>query len=285
MNQKTINNQILLNRKKRTNVSIALTIIWLLCISFYYLFISFFKIPTVYSILIIASETLLCIFMWAFFMIKIDWLKDMTTAKEIMHLNISNILSALRFSLVPLLITMIGLLTYIDGNFIYKIFIFTFGVIVCMTDIFDGILARKFNEVTKLGMVLDPVGDFLMIICFSILIFSNKIIEWWFFALILIRIPGLVVVAVFLMTLDIKFKLKTTILGRATIFYILSHLGVSTIKLLLNLHNPLYDQFLFVTQIIGSILIVLSSAEKIKHLTDYLRNQEKLKLSKDNIQF
>ena len=132
-------------------------------------------------------------------------------------------------------------------------------------------------------MVLDPVGDFLMIICFSILIFANNIIEWWFFALIMFRIPGLVVVALFLMAVDIKFKIKTTFLGRATIFYITSHLGISSIKLLLNFNNFYYDVFLFVTQIIGSILIIISSTEKFIQLFHFLKTQDEL--TKDNIQF
>ena len=41
-------------------------------------------------------------------------------------------------------------------------------------------IARKFNEVTKLRMILDPVGDFNdnMLCSFN---FSKGIIYWWFF--------------------------------------------------------------------------------------------------------
>src|SRR4030042_1660287 len=93
-----------LNRKKRINVTIALILIWIFCIMIYFIFVNFKKLPIKYSILILLTETFLCFIMWIFFMVKIDWLKDINTGREIMHLNLSNILSALRFALVPLLI-------------------------------------------------------------------------------------------------------------------------------------------------------------------------------------
>jgi phosphatidylglycerophosphate synthase len=218
-------------------------------------------------------------------MIKIDWLRDINTGKEINYLNISNILSAIRFSLVPLLITMFGLLIYVNEHFKIKIIIFIFAAIVCLTDLFDGFLARTFNQVTNLGKVLDPVGDFLMIICFSVLAYTNNVIEWWFFLLIMIRIPGLLIVIIFLMILDLKFKLKTTLLGKASIFYILCLLGLSTLKLLLSFENYYYNLFLFFIQIIGAILLIVSSIEKILLLIYYIKNQDRIDLTKDNIQF
>ena len=265
-----------LRQKKRINVSIAVFFIWFFCITLYFIFINLVKIPIIYSIIILISETILCLSIWLFFFIKIDWLKDINTGKEITYLNISNILSSIRFSLVPLLITMFGLLVSSDGLFKFRIIIFIFAILVCLTDLFDGMLARNLNQVTRLGMILDPMGDFLMIICFSILIYVNNIIEWWFFLLIMIRIPGLVLAALFLMTLKYKIKIKTNFLGRATIFYTLIELGLSTIKLFLNLNNPYYNIFLFITQIIGGILLIISITEKIVQLVDNLNNQDKI---------
>ncbi len=281
-NEKIMNE---LRKKKRINVTIAIFCIWLLCILIYFIFILFVKIPFNYSLLIFFSESILCTIMWAFFMIKIDWLKDLKTGRELIYLNISNILSAIRFSLVPLLITMFGLLTFVNGNFKIKIIIFIFAILVCLTDLFDGYIARTFNQVTRLGKVLDPVGDFLMITSFSILAYSNNVIEGWFFLLIMIRIPGLVIFSMLLMILDIKFRLRTSLLGKASIFYILCLLGLATLKLLLSFENEYYNQFLFIIQIIGAVLLIISSIEKILLLRYYLKNQDKIDLKKENIQF
>jgi len=276
------------SKRKRINVTIEIFIILAFCLSLYIAFQKIIKIDLITSIAVILSETFLVACMWGFFILKIDWLKDINTGKEIYHLNISNVLSAIRFSLVPMLIVMFGLVSEnTDNNVKFKIAIFVFTMIVCLTDLFDGILARKLNEVTKLGMVLDPVGDFLMITCFSILIFSKNIIDWQFFILIMIRIPGLFILMVFFLITDIKFKLKTTFLGRATIFYLLCFLGISSLKLFIDNPFPFFEEFILITEIIGSLLIVLSSAQKIKLLIYYLKNQKVIEkeLSKENIQF
>ncbi len=263
--------------RKRINITIDLILIWLLCIVVYMVFISLVKISIVYSVLILISETILCIMMWLFFNIKIQWLKDIKTGKEFNHLNFSNILSAIRFSLVPQLIAMFALLPSNQENFKFRISIFIFAVLVCLTDLFDGMIARKFNEVTRLGIILDPFGDFLMITSFATMLLVNNIIQWWFYILVMIRIPGLVIAALILIALKKNFRMKTTFLGKATIFYVLVHLGLSTIKLLLSLNIFYYDIFLFITQIIGALLIIASSAEKIHQLIVYLNNQDNLK--------
>ncbi|HOV14254.1 MAG TPA: CDP-alcohol phosphatidyltransferase family protein [Spirochaetota bacterium] len=217
-------------------------------------------------------------------MVKIEWLKDINTGKEINHLNISNILSAIRFSLVPMLITMFGIINGHESTLYMKISIFVFAFFVCLTDLFDGMLARRFNEVTKLGMILDPVGDFLMITCFTILIFVKGIIFPWFFILIIIRIPLLFIIMLSMIAFKIKFKIKTSILGKVTVFYTTAFLGISTIKLF-HFNMPLFfDYFLIVAQIIGGIIIILSSIEKIVLLVDYLKNQDRLKKEESNLQ-
>ena len=270
-----------LMKRKRINVSIAIFIIWIFGISLFFFFTTLIKVDLLPFVLVLFFETSLCLIIWIFFMLRIEWLKDMNTGKEIMYLNISNILSAIRFSLVPLLITMFGLISENHSSLYIKIIIFVFGMFVCLTDLFDGMLARKFNEVTKLGMILDPVGDFLMITCFSVLIFLKGIMFWWFFVLIMIRIPGLFLIMIFFILIKFKYQIKTTLLGRTTIFFILGFLGLATFKLFLKEGVFIYDTFLFVAQIIGAILIIFSSIEKVKLVIYYFKNQEKLSSNKN----
>lgn len=271
--------------KKRVNVSIGLLIIWLICISLYFTFINIIHIELIITIIILISETLLCLILWLFFMINIDWLKDLTTGREITYLNVSNVLSSIRFSLTPLLIVMFGLVPHVKELFYFRIGIVIFGILIGLTDLFDGMLARKFNEITNLGKIIDPVGDFLMITAFSILLYYNNILEIWFFVLSMIRIPGLFIMTITLIGLNKKINLKTTSLGKITIFYILCLLAVGAIKLLLNMNYYFYDLFLFIVQIIGSILLILSSIEKINQMIYLLRNQDKFINQNENIQF
>ena len=272
-----------LNFKKRLNISITIFFIWVLSIGIFFIFSYYIRIDLVYSSLIIFFETVLILIMWIFFMVKIEWLKDINTGKEIIYLNISNFLSAIRYSFVPLLIALFGMVSEKEEDFKLKIIIFIFATFVCITDLFDGLLARKLNEVTKLGMILDPVGDFLMITCFSVLMFIKGIINLWFFILILIRIPGLLLILIIFLILDIKFRLKTTFLGRATIFYLLFFLGVASFKLFIKNIPEWFNIFLFITEIIGGLLIVVSSMQKIYQLIILIKNKD-YKTNKENIQ-
>ena len=55
------------------------------------------------------------------------------------------------------------------------------------TDWFDGYIARRFNQVSNLGKVLDPIADRLMFIIGLIGIISYGVSPLWVFWLVLIR--------------------------------------------------------------------------------------------------
>lgn len=86
-------------------------------------------------------------------------------------INIPNILSLIRIILVPVFVY-----TYIfaqdnTGNTMYVLsaIILAFSG---LTDMLDGIIARKFNMITWLGKILDPIADkltqFVVCICLAI---------------------------------------------------------------------------------------------------------------------
>ena len=75
--------------------------------------------------------------------------------------NLPNILSMSRILLVPLL--MVVLLTKFEGRDIVGLDNEFIGLIVfliaALTDFFDGFLARRRQQVTRLGQLLDPAAD------------------------------------------------------------------------------------------------------------------------------
>jgi CDP-diacylglycerol---glycerol-3-phosphate 3-phosphatidyltransferase len=73
--------------------------------------------------------------------------------------NLPNTLTLSRIFLTPLLVVI--LLTRIDGKEIYGVVIF---VVAAFTDYLDGYIARKRNQVTDVGKLLDPIADKLLII-------------------------------------------------------------------------------------------------------------------------
>lgn len=85
------------------------------------------------------------------------------TAKEIF--TVPNILGYIRLALIPVFIYLYWhAKTNIEYYFMIAIVIFS-----CLTDFFDGRIARKYHQVTELGKLLDPIADKLtqlgLIIC------------------------------------------------------------------------------------------------------------------------
>jgi len=73
-------------------------------------------------------------------------------------LNLPNTLSLSRIFLTPLLVVI--LLTRVEGKEIYGALIF---VVAALTDFFDGYFARRRNQVTAIGKLLDPIADKLLV--------------------------------------------------------------------------------------------------------------------------
>lgn len=81
--------------------------------------------------------------------------------------TIPNFLSFLRILLIPVFAVL-----FIKDHFIWAIVAIT---IAQLTDWFDGMIARKFNQVSALGKVLDPIADKLsQISIIVVLIFKYK---------------------------------------------------------------------------------------------------------------
>ncbi|MGQ9617493.1 MAG: CDP-alcohol phosphatidyltransferase family protein [Candidatus Aminicenantia bacterium] len=97
-----------------------------------------------------------------------------------MRITFATKITLLRFFLTPLLIFYIG-----RKDFKISLIIFVFAAI---TDGLDGMIARKFNQRTSLGAILDPASDkALMLSTFfmlSLIANSNRIPKWLFFAIL-----------------------------------------------------------------------------------------------------
>ncbi|TKX33117.1 CDP-diacylglycerol--glycerol-3-phosphate 3-phosphatidyltransferase [Campylobacter aviculae] len=131
-------------------------------------------------------------------------------------MNLPNALAFLRIILAPLLFF---LLTYsfkeIHQSWINYFAALTFSL-AAISDFFDGYIARTWNQATKLGGILDPLADKMLILAaFLGLLMAGRANEWVIY-LILVReffITGFRVVMVS-ENLDVRAsftgKLKTT---------------------------------------------------------------------------
>jgi CDP-diacylglycerol--glycerol-3-phosphate 3-phosphatidyltransferase len=96
--------------------------------------------------------------------------------------NLPNALTLLRIFLVPVLVVVLLTRTP-DGLFLGAAI---FGVAV-LTDYLDGYFARRRNQVTKLGILLDPIADKLLTAAAFISLVEMKAVPAWMVMIILGR--------------------------------------------------------------------------------------------------
>jgi cardiolipin synthase len=90
-----------------------------------------------------------------------------------------NLLSALRLLLVPVFLWLI----LIDQN----LFAFAILAFSSFTDWLDGFLARKLNQMSRLGQLLDPAADRLFILATLIGLAATSQVPWWLVFVIVAR--------------------------------------------------------------------------------------------------
>lgn len=87
--------------------------------------------------------------------------------------TLPNALSALRLLGVPLFFWLI-LVPQADGWAVVLLAVAGF------TDWLDGYLARKWNQITRVGQLLDPIADRLYILATLVGLLIRGIVPWWF---------------------------------------------------------------------------------------------------------
>ena len=93
--------------------------------------------------------------------------------------TLPNVLSALRLVGVPVFVWL--LLTERDGWAVALLFVSGF------TDYLDGLLARRWNQVSRLGQLLDPAADRLYILSTLLGLAYRGVIPWWLTGLLIGR--------------------------------------------------------------------------------------------------
>ena len=91
-------------------------------------------------------------------------------------LTVPNFISLLRILSIPLIAYLVA-----NRHLIISLVVM---LISALSDGVDGIIARRFNQVSKLGQILDPVADRLLILCSILALSIASILPWWLLVLV-----------------------------------------------------------------------------------------------------
>ena len=122
--------------------------------------------------------------------------------------TISNFLSFIRIFFVFPIVHYI----HIKQN----ILVIIIAVIVMITDMLDGFFARKFNQITTLGKVLDPLADKIVIAGGFIALSLYQNFPWWLTALIIARDLFIIIGSLIIFSQK-KYVVSSNVLGKITV--------------------------------------------------------------------
>ena len=94
-------------------------------------------------------------------------------------LTVPNLLSFLRLALVPVFLALL-----VNGADAWALLVLA---VASLTDYLDGAIARRFNQITRLGQLLDPAADRLYIFAALIGLAWRDLVPWWIVAVVVGR--------------------------------------------------------------------------------------------------
>ncbi len=93
--------------------------------------------------------------------------------------HIPNILTIVRFVFIPIIVLALGI-----NNYILALILFTVSAI---TDVADGIIARKYNVISDFGKLMDPLADKCTQIAVVLTLTIKAIIPTWIIAILILK--------------------------------------------------------------------------------------------------
>ncbi len=131
-----------------------------------------------------------------------------------------NFPNALTLARIVLIFVFIILAANADGesansNFVLRIIAYVVALVAAFTDLADGYFARKWNQVTDFGKLMDPLADKIFVAAIMLMMVQYKLLPAWVAVVIVSReflVTGLRMLALQQQTViaaDIWGKIKT----------------------------------------------------------------------------
>jgi CDP-diacylglycerol---glycerol-3-phosphate 3-phosphatidyltransferase len=98
------------------------------------------------------------------------------------NLNLPNVLTTFRFLVIPVVVVLMK-----SQSVVINLVAAVLFLVASLTDIVDGYIARKYNIVTNMGKILDPLADKLMVLIVLIMLIPMGRVPDWVVALIVLR--------------------------------------------------------------------------------------------------
>ena len=166
-----------------------------------------------------------------------------------MFKHVPNILTIIRFLLIPFIIYFLAINQYIVGVILF--------IISGITDVVDGAIARKFNFITDFGKLMDPLADKLTQISVLASFMIKELIPVWILAIVIAKEAVMIAGASFLYGRDVVVSSKWFGKLATVLFFIaiVCSCFISYWNMSIDVNNPLPDfaQYIYYLALFSSI--------------------------------
>ena len=166
-----------------------------------------------------------------------------------MFKHVPNILTIIRFLLIPFIIYFLAINQYIVGVILF--------IISGITDVVDGAIARKFNFITDFGKLMDPLADKLTQISVLATLMIEELIPVWILAIVIAKEAVMIAGASFLYGRDVVVSSKWFGKLATVLFFIaiVCSCFISYWNMSIDVNNPLPDfaQYIYYLALVSSI--------------------------------
>ena len=181
-----------------------------------------------------------------------------------MKIKIPNILTIGRIIIVPFFV-----ISFFLPGFYGEIIPFLLFILASFTDFLDGLLARLYKEESKLGELLDPIADKIIVSTALILLVMNKTIQnYEVIAAIIILTREILISGLREFLADVQIKMPVSNLAKVKTF-----IQMFSIAILLTgeTGNKIINFEDYNAQTIGIVLLWLSAFLTLYTAYDYVR--------------
>lgn len=97
-----------------------------------------------------------------------------------------------------IILTFVFMILLFSGGVLYKIFALIVFVLAALSDLLDGYLAKRNNDVTDFGKLMDPIADKILVLAAFLAFVEMQLVPAWMVVIIIFRelaITGLRILA------------------------------------------------------------------------------------------
>ena len=182
------------------------------------------------------------------------------------EMNLPNILTLTRIVFTPIMVLMF-LLNIPNGIGIYvALAIYVLG---CLTDLFDGKIARKYNLVTDFGKFMDQIADkFITTTAMILVLFSGITYNWFAIVMLLVVVlRDILIGGIRMVAANNNIVIPADIFGKVKSFFL--DLGSMILMLYLGLKTTICDKNICLIRNLGLAILIVGVVLSIISCVNY----------------